>query len=380
MKRLLKLVAIATVAAAWNPFGRRKAQDATTTTTTTPGTCDASDEACAAAAEADALERLAALEMAASVPAGAGRPSTAPQKWISVAVSANGSRRVALASGGTFANDFKGAGLWTSRDGGATWQQKARDGNWRSVASDAAGDRLLACGAGRAPGELWRSRDAGETWAAVAGGPSGFWDGAASSADGSALAAVDGANPGRLWLSRDAGDTWAPVPGDHFRREQRVSLKAAALSDTGSTIAVALWGGHPATSDDGGRTWITSTAPALQWSAVAVSSDGSTMALAAYGGGVWTSADAGATWAERAPSGEARSWIAVACDGTCATIAAASSALLGDSTIWLSRDGGATWADLGIPDKWTGLALSADGAQLAAVAKDATAPHHTPLA
>ena len=104
------------------------------------------------------------------------------------------------------------------------------------------------------------------------------------------------------------------------------------------------------------------------------------MALAAYGGGVWTSADAGATWAERAPSGEARSWIAVACDGACATIAAASSALLGDSTIWLSRDGGATWADLGIPDKWTGLALSADGAQLAAVAKDATAPHHTPLA
>ena len=226
-----------------------------------------------------------------------------------------------------------------------------------------------------------RSRDAGETWAAVAGGPSGFWDGAASSADGSALAAVDGANPGRLWLSRDAGDTWAPVPADHFRRERRVSLKAAALSSTGSTIAVALWGGHPATSDDGGRTWTArEKAPPLQWSAVAVSSDGSAMALAAYGGGVWTSADAGATWAERAPSGEARSWIAVACDASCATIAAASSPLLGDSTIWLSRDGGATWADLGIPDKWTGLALSADGAQLAAVAKDATAPHHTPLA
>ena len=110
MKRLLKLVAIATVAAAWNPFGRRKAQDATTTTTTMPGTCDASDEACAAAAaEADALERLAALERAASVPAGAGRPSTAPQKWKAVAVSANGSRRVALESGGTFANDFRGA-------------------------------------------------------------------------------------------------------------------------------------------------------------------------------------------------------------------------------------------------------------------------------
>ena len=110
MKRLLKLVAIATVAAAWNPFGRRKARDATTTTTTTtPGTCDASDEACAAAAaEADALERLAALERAASVPAGAGRPSAAPQKWKAVAVSADGSRRVALESGGTFANDFRG--------------------------------------------------------------------------------------------------------------------------------------------------------------------------------------------------------------------------------------------------------------------------------
>ena len=108
MKRLLKLVAIATVAAAWNPFGRRKAQDATTTTTTTPGTCDASDEACAAAA-AEADERLAALERAASVPAGAGRPSTAPQKWKAVAVSANGSRRVALESGGTFANDLRGA-------------------------------------------------------------------------------------------------------------------------------------------------------------------------------------------------------------------------------------------------------------------------------
>jgi len=110
MKRLLKLVAIATVTAAWNPFGRRKAQDATTTTTTTPGTCDASDEACAAAA-AEADERLAALERAASVPAGAGRPGTAPQKWNAVAVSADGSRRVALASGGTFANDFSGAGL-----------------------------------------------------------------------------------------------------------------------------------------------------------------------------------------------------------------------------------------------------------------------------
>ena len=151
-------------------------------------------------------------------------------------------------------------GLWTSGDGGRTWQ--------RSGLPSALGVTSLAMppGTGRTlyvvayPGlesgasGLWRSVDGGKTWSRVAG-----VTGPVFSVETPTSTEVVVGGAGQVWRSNDGGNTFQSLPLD-------IPFWAAASgSSTGLPVdAVLLVPGGPlfaatglglAQSDDGGRTW-----------------------------------------------------------------------------------------------------------------------------
>ncbi len=121
---------------------------------------------------------------------GASTPSAGLHNWSAVASSANGSNLVATVNGGS---------IYTSADGGVTWnpQTQLNSVAWKAVASSADGSRLIAAYSG--PGYVFTSADSGSTWLQRSGATNAQWTAVASSADGSKLVAA--ASDGNLWTS-----------------------------------------------------------------------------------------------------------------------------------------------------------------------------------
>ena len=108
--------------------------------------------------------------------------------------------------------------IWTSTDSGATWTQRnlGLPGNqpppgqqWRGIASNGDGTKLVAV---IEAGDIWRSTDSGATWdamAAFATTPPTLnlnWQDIASSSDGTVLVAVP--EGGNIWKSTNSGTDW----------------------------------------------------------------------------------------------------------------------------------------------------------------------------
>jgi photosystem II stability/assembly factor-like uncharacterized protein len=219
-------------------------------------------------------------------------------RWTGLAASADGRHWVAAS-----ASDA----IYTSADGGHSWQRRSVGVGWGLVAASADGQRLLAT---RHGSQLLVSDDGGQRWTRRA--PRADWVSLASSADGQVLAAV--ASPGRLHVSRDGGDSWhvkGPV--------QRYS----AVAITGSTrhpriVTAARDGSEPLRwTDDLGDTWVTPELAALRESrfeALAVSAQGQALLAAADDGWLWTSIDSGLTW-RRERSGQRMAALGVSAEG-----------------------------------------------------------------
>jgi hypothetical protein len=270
--------------------------------------------------------------------------------WASVASSADGTRLVAAATGGS---------IYTSSDSGATWIARDSVRTWTWVASSADGSRLLAgdltydvpC-----RGDLFTSTDFGVSW--NAGGQADCWRVVASAADGVHLFAASG-GPGtmtpRFVASSDGGSTWKTT-STAFMLPTRI-----AVSADGTRLMVVdqkLW-----LSADSGSTWTTSSAGQL-WSAAALSGDGSLLVSATSGsaaGYIYLSRDDGASWSEVGPAQNYAS-VASSSDGKRLLAGVDGGYLLH------SVDGGKTWAQRGSVRSWKAVASSADGTKLVAVA------------
>lgn len=134
---------------------------------------------------------------------------------MAVASSDDGSRLVAVVSGGQ---------ICTSTDSGASWTAHESNRAWISVASSAEGDKLVAV---VDSGQIDTSVDAGANWTARESTRS--WRAVASSADGSRLvAAVHG---GQLHVSTDSGATWTA------RESARVWYAVASSADGSRLVA-----------------------------------------------------------------------------------------------------------------------------------------------
>ena len=201
----------------------------------------------------------------------------------SVAISADGSHMVAM-------NYWNW--IYASKDGGVSWTQVAGESNfWQSIAISRDGHLLSATsasdGTNQSPGHIYSSSDGGATW--NQSDAAGYWSAVASSGDGARLIAVS--SDGRIFASTNFGSAWLPTSAPI------ANWSGIASSADGNKFAAATSGGPIYTSPDGGSSWTMATnAPLAKWNTISLSSDGSRLAAAEYGGQVFLSDDGGATW------------------------------------------------------------------------------------
>ena len=164
--------------------------------------------------------------------------------------------------------------------------------NWKTIASSANGDKIIAATSVDAnTNRIWTSSDGGATWTNQTNAPANkVWQGVSSSADGTKLAAV-------------ATGAWSTTP-------------------------------VVCTSNDSGVTWTEHTSlPSFVWMGVASSADGIKIAIVTYHGDIWTSSDSGVSWIKcDAPS---TFWSAVASNAT-GTKRVATVGLVGVGNIWIN--------------------------------------------
>ena len=220
-------------------------------------------------------------------------PSLPTLSWSSAASSADGTRLVVAAASdqiSTNGGPVRGNGsIYTSTDSGLTWRSNTIPCNcspnppWRSIACSADGQKLVAAGG---PAGLYQSADAGTNWSQLST-PLGWAAAVASSADGSRLLA-SGFNDlhNDTWaVSTNSGQSWqttsAPPGGSGW--------SFLASSADGIRLLAADCCTPIYTSTDSGLTWVANPDPRQQpfpgsWCSVASSADGSKLvALASYG-------------------------------------------------------------------------------------------------
>jgi hypothetical protein len=226
--------------------------------------------------------------------------------------------------------------------------------SWYSIAMSADGTRLLAAAYGVG---LYSSVDSGVTWVSNSV-PVSSWFSVATSADGNHWVAVAGSGQGRgpIYTSSNLGSSWVSnnVPADYW-------LGVACSADGSKLVAIAVNDYY--TSSDFGGTWISNGLPSVVWQGVASSADGNKLLVSTIVGGthrLFTSTDSGASWiTNNAPIGRVAP-VASSADGI--RLAAVELGL-----VWTSTDSGASWLSSNLPNSWHGVALSADGGQMAVV-------------
>lgn len=260
-------------------------------------------------------------------------------KWMSVASSAAGTKLIAADYGGQ---------LYTSADSGMNWTPRESNRNWFSVASSANGTKLIAAVYG---GQLYTSIDSGVSWTPRESNRS--WRAVASSADGTRLVAAE--FMGRLYTSADSGTSWTP-------RESNRNWYSVASSADGIYLVAVVSSGQIYTSTDLGASW-TPRESDRNWTSVASSADGTRLFATEEGGQIYTSTDSGVSWYPRGPMTGLR-YVASSADGT---------RLVATDTFWLytSTDSGVSWTRRArYKYYWNCVATSADGNKLVAAVFD----------
>jgi hypothetical protein len=211
--------------------------------------------------------------------------SGANMSWSSVASSADGNTlAVAAYYNLTEGLLFPGA-IFSSTDAGATWVSNSMN-NAVGVAMSADGTKMIAVAS-----QVYLSTNSGIAWTPDTAAPViGSWDSPsqfiASSADGNKLVLCapsslnfDGPTPPTLvYTSTNFGNTWnpAPMPANYWNF-------VASSADGNTLLATPVFtrAGPICLSTNAGATWSTNNSPIQDWGALASSADGGKLVAAA---------------------------------------------------------------------------------------------------
>jgi photosystem II stability/assembly factor-like uncharacterized protein len=241
--------------------------------------------------------------------------------------------------------------VYTSADGGLTWETHSPSGSWIGIASSSNGLKLAA---GLNGGLIYTSTDGGQSWTPQSNSGSHSWYGIASSADGMKLAACD-YNSGYIYTSTDGGVTWTQRTTSGARKWSGISS-----SDDGMKLFACVQYGYVYNSTDGGATWTEHASVGGQfWWSCTSSYDGMKLAVIAYGGNMLTSNDGGSNWTNLGNRG----WcaISVSADGS------KYAACVWGGYVYFSNDYGVTWVQQTSAGyrNWDTITMSANGSRVA---------------
>jgi hypothetical protein len=288
--------------------------------------------------------------------------SAPSNSWASVASSADGSKLVAAAIGGS---------IYISTNSGIDWTlTSAPSGSWVSVASSADGTKLVAAGNGL----IYVSTNSGTDWTLTTA-PNNSWVSVVSSADGNKLVAeAPTANP--VYTSVDSGITWTPING--LNSIQFSPCSVASTADGTKLVSV---GFRVYYSTNSGTNWTQPSTPLTVNSTfdpsqvIALSADGTKWVVARpYNGTgtspapIYTTTNSGDSWTlTSAPSNNWNS-AAMSSDGNKIVAVAGGSNFQG--LIYTSTNFGVNWTAGNVPStNWISVASSADGNKLVAAVR-----------
>ena len=291
-------------------------------------------------------------------------PAGTNVKWKRIASSRDGKFLAAVVDGGH---------LYTSRDYGATWQDRssgsiASNMKWGSITMSSDGKFLAAVVNG---GHVYTSNDYGETWLNKSLEVFGMrlnWFDITMSGDGKLLAAVVFRD--LVYTSVDFGETWESK--DPEKSSAGSALKSISISSDGTRLTTVT--SNVYTSSDFGDTWENRSTGAISASrvleSIAMSGDGQYQAIGSSGGPVYFSKDYGASWqagSSSSPAGAYGSWLSIAMSSNGSRLAAAAYGF----HIYSSDDFGVTWKEKtsGVAAGnmlWNSVTISDDGKHLAA--------------
>jgi photosystem II stability/assembly factor-like uncharacterized protein len=290
------------------------------------------------------------------------------QVWTSIASDSTGQYLAAVAFPGAF------GGIYTSNNYGSTWTLTSDPPisgiYWNGIASSSDGTKLVAVyGNPNGSGAIWRSSTSGSTWGQLSGGlPSAKWLSVASSDDGVDLVAV--IYGGGIWRSSTSGSTWGLLAGGLPTNADWWSIASSA---DGSKIVAVINGGDIVNGEgiwrsaNSGSTWsqLSGGLPTTaNWRSIASSDDGTHLAAVVNNGGIYTSSDSGTTWSQTSAPTNA-SWTCIASSSTGQYLAA----VVSTGYIYTSIDYGTNWsnANNAPSEAWSSIAMSSSGAYSAAV-------------
>jgi len=271
------------------------------------------------------------------------------KNWTAVAMSSDGTKMYATASGES---------MWRSTNGGVDWTELTAAGsrNWSDVAVSADGTKIVALASSSV---LYRSTDSGATWG-TSSLPVGSlsYNYVASSADGTKIIAGDLCiECASAAISTNSGASWtkAVLPGN----EGPALTTSVATNSDGTVMVLANDQDYVYVSLNSGSTW---TYRNVVGNILAISQNGTIIAaLNSEGGLVSMSTNSGAIWSITAQT--AGYGLAMSGSGAILFVSPASGIPA------MSLNAGVTWAP--VPNagsrSWRDLAVSSDGTRYVGV-------------
>lgn len=206
--------------------------------------------------------------------------------WYGLAASADGS--VLMAASGKSTAPAGGGRVYISVNGGTSWTETQPSGNvdrtWNDVAVSADGTRMVAINGGW--GNVYYSSNGGSSWDDVAPSNDRSWKAITMSPDGQTLVLADSdCVDDSVFISTNAGADWTQshVSGNAYE----CWYNGLAASDNGTHVIIGTDGNRIYATENRGGTWY-ETQPAgavnKSWYAIASDSDGGQFVVGAFNG------------------------------------------------------------------------------------------------
>jgi len=267
------------------------------------------------------------------------------RNWKCIASNGSGDRLVAVVYGGQ---------IYTSVDGGITWIPRETNRNWISVASNNSGLNLIAVVYG---GQIYVSNDGGINW--IPKETNRNWISVSINSTGQRMvAAVEGE---KIYNSIDFGMSFNPYSNPLLS----FNWKSVAMDSSGiNIVAVTSLSSQIYRSIDGGVNFtVLATSPIQTWSGVAISPNASVIVGVVNGGYIYQSSDSGVSWDTRYFA-QTQEWNYVYCNNNGVSNSGNFIASVDSGLLYLSTDKGVSWNPTNSTRLWTSVSSNADFSKL----------------
>lgn len=202
-----------------------------------------------------------------------------------------------------FAIEYNGY-VWKSVDFGETWISLKGIGtdNWSSISCQYKNTGNIVLGLTLEDGGIYISIDSGTTWKYKLNNTNHKWKNISINYDGSLITAV--ATDDYIYVSNDMGLTWTT----------NYKWKSISTNKTNGNYVVSLVeNGYLYLSTNSGNDWVKPNNQNVNviprnWRSSYISDDGSKISAAVFGGNIWQSFDYGATWNEKNINNVSQNW------------------------------------------------------------------------